>query len=120
MVGVKQSRFFKWFFADASYRYIRYFTAKIQQYYIALGADSGKSITAQLDYTRAENREDEGDDNLDQDIYGASISWYGKRSFVTGRYEESSDKYLPIEAIFTARKNDYRTRAISLTAGYRF
>lgn len=121
MVGVRQNRFYKWFFAEISYRVMRYFTADIKQYYVSAGADTGKNITVQLDYTRAENRQDDAPNKLNQEIYGASVDWYGKnRVFVTGRYEESKEKYLPIESIFTAQENDYKTRTIFLTAGYRF
>ena len=121
MAGVRQSRFYKWFFADFSYRFMRYFTAEIKQYYISAGADSGKNITVQLDYTRAENHQDDAPNKLTQEIFGMSIDWYAKsRIFVSGRYEESKEKYLPIESIFTAQENDYKTRTIFLTAGYRF
>jgi len=121
MAGVRESRLFKWFFADLSYRFMHYFTADIKQYYVSAGVDTGKNVTMQFDYTRAENHQDNAPNKLDQEIYGVSIDWYGKnRIFVTGRYEESREKYLPIESIFTAQVNDYKTRTIFLTAGYRF
>lgn len=121
MVGVRENRFLKRFFTDVSYRSINYFTSKITQYYVSVGMDAGRSVTVRTDYTKSENRQADAPNKLDQEIYGISLDWYGKsKIFVTGRYEETQEKYLPIESIFTAQENDFKSRTIYLSAGYRF
>jgi len=121
LAGIRPTNLWKGTFADFSYRSIRYFTSKVTQYYASVGINPGMSTSLRFDITQSKNRQDDAPNEMKQQIYGFSIDWYGLKNFyLTGRYEESKQEYLAVESIFTAQRNDFKTRSTYFSAGYRF
>jgi hypothetical protein len=122
ILGARESDLFGYFYTDLSYRHIRYFTSMSDQYRFGLGVELLKSLNGELNVTKILNDQDDAPNRLEQTMYGASLDWYyGKSFYATASYEVSTEKYLDIESIYTAKvDSEWKTSSLFLILGYRF
>ena len=122
VLGARESDLFGYFYTDLSYRHIRYFTSISDQYRFGLGAELIKSLNGELSATRILNDQDDASNRLEHTMYGATLDWYyGKNFYATASYEVSTEKYLDIESVYTAKiDNEWKTSSLFLLIGSRF
>jgi len=122
MGGIRQTNLLRYFYLDAYYRKVAYFTSNVNQYYGALGAQVFSNFSAEGSFTFSDNKQDDLPNTMEQTSYALNLNWMITRHlYATGRYESAKDTFLSVSPNFSsAVSTNFNRRNIFFLVGYRF